>query len=168
MRYLEEREQVIFTYRYEKDLHRVIKEELARRKAIGIKMIQSELVLEAFEAFAEAYAQGKIDPGFPTDFRDRMNVADKVTRKMIFPMEPKRILARLAFTIIMSQAEVLRMALEWYLRGSLNGEEIYMEKYTYERGKSFIITLVFNLYDQGINAIFSSKPMTSYQKASGL
>lgn len=158
MEFREKRDSVIFTYRYEKELHGKILAELEKRKQKGQKITQPRLILEAFAAFVEAYNEGRIDPAAPTDFRARLNKTDKVTRQLQFPIQPKLILARMAFTFIRSQAEILRMALEWYFRGNLGAEENYMRKYSHDIKKGFIATILYDLFTLNIDALPADTP----------
>lgn len=159
MRYQEKRPQVLFTYRYEQALHKAIHKELARRKQAGNPTNQPKLILEAFQAFAEAHNKGTIDIKIKSDFLVRVDKKDRITRQIVFPRKPKIILARMAFTFILSQAEVLRLALEWYFRGKIQGDENYYLKVAHEPAIPFIATIKYNLYDLDIKATHSSSPL---------
>ena len=155
-RWREEREKIHFQFRYEEAMDGALRVWCQRTG-----MRYNELVLKALTAFAVRYNQGHISLNRGSDFLARLDKTDKIEVQIIVPRNLKLILCRLAFTFRHSQAEVLRMAIEWYVRGWLLGNRTHYQKNHYIYKKRFPVQYVYNLDNIFIDAKYTNRTWMS-------
>jgi hypothetical protein len=69
---------------------------------------------KAIVAFAKGIRGGRVKTEIRSRFLDRVEKADKIERSVMITGYDRAWLVKMAFMLCISQAEVLRMALEWW------------------------------------------------------
>jgi hypothetical protein len=113
--------------------------------------------------FKKAIEQNHINLARTSRFREREDVDDKIECIALIEVQAKDFLEKLAFTLRLSQAEVLRMAMEWFMEtiALCNRREVAIParwKWHHRSGTPHIDTLSFNFYRFGSDLIWKYHP----------
>jgi len=112
-----------FDYRFEKQLSTKLKK-FSKISSIN----RNEIVRMSLAVAIEQYRQGKMHFLMHSDFLIREEKDDLVRYQVILDIESREILRQIAFTVRLSQAEVLRLAMEYYLYVELDIEKSQVQK----------------------------------------
>jgi hypothetical protein len=123
----------------------------------------SGLCSAATERFQTALSQGLINTSRTSRFREREDVGDKIECVANLEVQAKDIIEKLAFTLRLSQAEVLRMAMEWWMETMLlrNKREVSIParwKWHHRSRAPHMDTLTFSFYSFGRELIWRFHP----------
>ena len=75
----------------------------------------SKTIRLALRGFRDLAEKGAFKPPRTSQFLDRADITDKTERYVSLTATDKDLIEKLAFTFHTSQAEVLRIAMEWYM-----------------------------------------------------
>jgi len=99
-----------FEYRFETKLMQEIK-----RVSCTLGITKSKLMRLALHEAAEYYKQGYFHHLLKSDFLCRIDIPDKIRFELVLDTEEREVLRKLAFTWRISQAEVMRIVVEYFV-----------------------------------------------------
>jgi len=100
-----------------------------KRVSCTLGITKSKLMRLALHEAAEYYKQGYFHHLLKSDFLCRIDIPDKIRFELVLDTEEREVLRKLAFTWRISQAEVMRIVVEYFVY-VLNGTTIKeMKKY---------------------------------------
>ena len=162
-RYLDGYQVVRFHFRLQKSVNRFYREYRDRRRR-GSNF--SRMCTAALERFQDAVREGCINTHRVSRFRERDDAEDKVECIARVPLEVKDFLEKLAFALRLSQAEVLRMAMEWWMETKLESgkREVCVparRKWRHRVPAPHMDSLCFSFYRFGRDLIWRFHPPVS-------
>lgn len=124
--------------------------EFYRRRTARI----SRSIRHALRKFRVAAAGGMLDLSHCSRFLARADVSDKVEARILLTVADKDLLEKMAFSLRLSQAEVLRMALEWNMEAisPLASREVFFaarRKWHHEQPNYRLGTMRFSFWATG-------------------
>jgi hypothetical protein len=123
----------------------------------------SGLCSAASYRFNRALSQGLINTARTSRFREREDMGDKIECIANLEVEAKDFIEKMAFTLRLSQAEALRMAMEWWMETMLlrNKREVSIParwKWHHRSRTPHMETLSFSFYSFGRELIWRFHP----------
>jgi len=110
----------------------------------------SNIVLDALSLTLRRYKKGKMHFRNKSDFLIRSDKEDKIELEILLKSYYKTMLRRLSFAMYRSQAEILRISLEYYLKVIFNQEKYnriaYFRKSRLDRKQTIPGIILFELF----------------------
>jgi len=156
-RFMRECPTVRFHFRLQKSVAAFYRDRAARRKKF------SGLCSAAVDRFQKALRLGAINTARTSRFREREDMGDKVECIANLEVQAKDIIEKLAFALKLSQAEVLRSAMEWWmetvlLRSKREVSTPALWKWHHRSRTPGMDTLTFCFYEFGRELVWRFHP----------
>jgi len=156
-----------FEFRFEKQLL-IEMERVAKIKNIT----KTRLVKMALQKAVECFSEGNFHYRSKSDFLCRLHIPDKERFEVVLNFAEREVLRKLAFTWRISQAEVLRLAIEYYVYVVLGkkpvDKSVYSRKtrYSVKKPAPMLITYdIMNIFEARFHML--DPPKAWYTKIIG-